>query len=123
MAEALVDRFGKTPRFAGLYIPYEIDLADYQIVLHERLVGKYLRPAVGMVKLPASPGSFGGQRNLDRLPAGVVRMGIDILAPEDYGGRSTDASRALETVRLNAATLECVRKPLRDAGVALWVNC
>jgi hypothetical protein len=50
-------------------------------------------------------------------------MGIDILAPQDYGGRSTDASRALELVRRNAAGPERVRKPLRDAGVALWVNC
>ena len=123
LAEALVDRFGNMPCFAGLYIPYEIDFADYQIELYERLVGKYLRPAVGPVKLLASPGSLGEQKNLDRLAADVVRMGIDILAPQDYGGRSTDAARALELVRRNAAGLERVRKPLRDAGVALWANC
>jgi len=123
LAEALVDRYGKMACFAGLYIPYEIDFADYQIELYEKLVGKYLRPAVGPVKLLASPGGLGRHNNLDRLPAVVARMGIDILAPQDYGGRSTDTDRALEAVKLNAAGLERLRGPLKDSGVALWANC
>jgi hypothetical protein len=123
LAEALVDRYGKMPCFAGLYIPYEIDFAEYQVELYEKLIRKYLRPAVGQVKLLASPGSLGRHPNIEKLPADVVRMGIDILAPQDYGGRSTDSARALELVKASALGLERLRRPLRDAGVALWANC
>jgi hypothetical protein len=123
LAEALVDRYGKMPCFGGLYIPYEIDFKSYQIELYEKLIGKYLRPAVGKVKLLASPGSLGRDTNLGTLPADVVRMGIDILAPQDYGGRSTDPAKALELVKRNADGLQRLRAPLRDAGITLWTNC
>jgi len=123
LAEALVDRYGSQPCFAGLYISYEIDFEDHHIELYERLIHKHLRPAIGKVKLLASPGSLGRKGNLERLPRDVVRMGIDILAPQDYGGRSRDVAKAVELVKLNARGLERVRKPLADAGVALWTNC
>lgn len=123
LAEALVDRYGAMRCFGGLYISYEIDFADHQIALYEKLIGKYLRPAVGKVKLLASPGSLGRRPDLERIPADVTRMGIDILAPQDYGGRSTDVARSVELVKLNAAGLAKLRRPLKDAGVALWANC
>jgi hypothetical protein len=78
---------------------------------------------VGQVKLLASPGRLGRRPNLEKIPAGVVRMGIDIPAPQDYGGRSTDTARALELVKLNAGGLERLRRPLKNAGVAWWANC
>ncbi len=34
LAEALLDKYGARPSFAGLYISYEIDFKDYQIELY-----------------------------------------------------------------------------------------
>ena len=89
MAKAIVDRFGSRPCFAGLYISYEIDFRDFEVELYERLVRKHLRPAIGKVKILASPGNLGVEmpgRQLDELPKLVERTNIDILAPQDYGG-------------------------------------
>ena len=122
LAQALVDRYGQQPCFGGLYLSYEIDFVDYQVDLYEKLIKQYLRPAVGAVKLLASPGSLGDHPKLDQLPRQLERTGINILAPQDYGGRSRDAGKALALVRRNAAALEKVYRPLKEAGVTLWAN-
>ncbi len=126
LAEAIVDRFGSRRCFAGLYISYEIDFENSQIELYERLVRKHLRPAVGKVKILASPGNLGADmpgRKLDDLPKLAERMNIDILAPQDYGGRDSRIDKALALVGRQVEALEKVRKPLADVGVALWSNC
>jgi len=53
----------------------------------------------------------------------MARVGIDILAPQDYGGRSRDVREALGYVLGHARALEQVRRPLSEAGIALWSNC
>ncbi|MBN1343409.1 MAG: DUF4434 domain-containing protein [Phycisphaerae bacterium] len=123
MAEALVDRFGKRKCFGGLYLSYEIDFHDHQIDLYEKLVKQHLRPAVGDVKILASPGNLGHHKDLSLLPKQIQRAGINILAPQDYGGRRRDVPQALELVEQNARALETAGKSLRDMGVALWSNC
>jgi hypothetical protein len=124
VAEALVERYGNRPSFAGLYISYEIDFHDLHVELYEKLIRQHLRPAVGKVKILASPGNIGREvANLDMLPKMVERTGIDILAPQDYGGRSSDITKALEFATLNARALERVARPLRDIGVSVWANC
>jgi len=123
-AEALIERYGGRPSFAGLYIGYEIDYHAHHVELYEKLVKEHLRPAIGDVKLLASPGNLGIEvRDLGTFPKDVARTGIDILAPQDYGGRSHDVAQALDNVRRNAQALERVAGPLRDIGVALWANC
>jgi hypothetical protein len=124
LAEALAERYGNRPSFGGLYISYEIDYHDLHVELYEKLTREYLRPAVGNVKILASPGNLGVEvRDLDKFPAMVERSGIDILAPQDYGGRTQNVGQALELVRKNVRALEKVGKRLRDIGVSLWSNC
>lgn len=126
LAKALVERYGDRPCFAGLYIAYEIDYRNHEVELYERLVQKYLRPAVGKVKILASPGNLGVDltpAQLDELPKMVERTGIDILAPQDYGGRDYYVEKALALVSKQAEALKKVRKPLADIGVTLWSNC
>ena len=126
LAKAIVDRFGGRRCFAGLYISYEIDFRNYEIDLYEKLIRKHLRPAVGKVKILASPGNLGvdmSDPQLDELPKLVERTGIDILAPQDYGGRDSNVDQALAVVGRQVAALKKARKPLADIGVALWSNC
>jgi hypothetical protein len=123
LAEALVDKFGRRKCFRGLYISYEIDFEDYHVELYEKLVRGWLRPAIGGVTLLASPGSLGTHPNLAALPRQLERMNIDILACQDYGGRSTDVAAALELVRGNLRGLELARPHLEKTGVKLWTNC
>jgi len=123
LAEALMDRFGKRKCFGGLYVSYEIDFHDHQIDLYEKLVKKHLRPAVGPVKLLASPGSLGHHRKLEQLPKQLERMDINILSPQDYGGRRWKVADAMKLVRGNAEALKRMGPTLRDMGVALWSNC
>jgi len=123
LAEALVERFGDRPCFGGLYVSYEISFHDHQIDLYEKLVKEYLRPAVGDVKLLASPGSLGHHPDIELLPSQLERMGINILAPQDYGGRRSDVGAAMGLVQDNARGLAQVGGPLRDIGVTLWCNC
>ena len=126
LAEALVDRFGDDPSFAGLYIPYEIDFEPNQVELYEKWIGKYLRPAVGKVKLLASPGNIHEAHRrtpLKDFPKALERLGIDILAPQDYGGRSHDVKAAVTMAKRNADALARLRKPAADLGITLWANC
>ena len=123
VAEALVDRYGKRPSFGGLYISYEIDFHDYQVELYERLMKKFMRPAVGDVPFLASPGNIGDAAKLDELPRMVERTGINILAPQDYGGRNNDPTGALALVEKNCQGLKHVSASLCDMGVKLWSNC
>jgi hypothetical protein len=124
LAEALVERYGHRPSFAGLYVAYEIDFHDIHVELYERLVKLYLRPAVGKVKLLASPGNIGMEvHNLDAFPKAVERTGIDILAPQDYGGRSGNIEQAVGNARRNADALRRVGGQLREMGVGVWANC
>jgi len=123
LAEALVDRYGSRPSFAGLYISYEISFRDYQVELYEKLMKEWLRPAIGDVTILASPGSLGEVENPSELPRSLERLGIDILACQDYGGRSNDVSEALETVKRNHQGLVAARPVLDNAGVQLWTNC
>ena len=123
LAEALVERYGGRKSFGGLYLPYEMSFEDYQIELYEKWIRRYLRPAVGAVKLLASPASLARHPRLSALPSQMARVGIDILAPQDYGGRSRDVREALGYVRDHARALEQVRRPLSEAGIALWSNC
>jgi hypothetical protein len=123
-AEALVARYGDRPSFAGLYIGYEIDYHPVHVELYEKLVREHLRPAVGTVKLLASPGNIGMEvGDLEKFPKDVERTNIDILAPQDYGGRSHNIETALGNVRRQAQALEQIREPVRDLGVTLWANC
>ena len=123
MAEVLMERFASRPCFAGLYVSYEADFREHEVNLYEKLVKEYLRPACGSVKLLASPGNLGDHPNLAAFPKQVERTGLNILAPQDYGGRTSNVEDALNLVRKNARALEQVRKPLQDLGVALWSNC
>ena len=126
LAEALVDRFGDRRSFGGLYIPYEIGFHSHQKELYEKWIGQYMRPAVGKVKLLASPGNIHEKHcgtAVKDLPKALERMHIDILAPQDYGGRSTDIRAAVDLARRNADALERLRKPARDMGLTLWSNC
>jgi hypothetical protein len=94
--------------------------------LYEKFIRKHLRPVIGNVKILASPGNIGielpGQR-LDKLPELVERANIDILAPQDYGGRSNNTGEAIAIVEKQVAALGKMRKPLADIGVSLWSNC
>jgi len=120
LAEALMERFGGRKCFAGLYIAYEVDFQEHQVELYEKLMKEHLRPAVGKgVKLLASPGMYQMEREeVERLPGQLERMGIDILAPQDCGGREN----GLERVQKNVAVLEAIRGPLEGIGVELWCN-
>jgi hypothetical protein len=143
LAEALVERYGSRRSFAGLYIPYEIEYAlETGIELYEKLVGEYLRPAIGDVKLMTSPGNFGVDLidsytpegfsirkfqdiNIDRIPENVRRSGIDIVAPQDYGGRfsANETDKVLNMVNAAAYALERLSTPLKEMGISLWANC
>lgn len=126
LARAILDRFGHRPCFAGLYLAYEIDFHDIEVELYEKLVHEHLRPAVGKVKLLASPGNLGVELSDDRvdhLPKLVERTGIDILAPQDYGGRTTNIREAVALVARQVEVLKRVRQPLAKIGVTLWSNC
>jgi hypothetical protein len=125
LASALVDRYGSRKCFAGLYMAYEIDFRNFEVDLYERLVRTYLRPAIGKVKLLASPGNLGVDMpgaQLDKLPKMVERTNIDILAPQDYGGRGS-VKYAQTVVDRQVEALKKARKPLADIGVSLWANC
>ncbi len=125
MAEALVERYGGRKSFGGLYMSYEIDYHDLHVELYEKFTKEYLRPAVGKaVKLMASPGNIGMEvRDLSKFPKMVERTGINVLAPQDYGGRSGNIETAVGHARKNADALARVGKALRDLGVSVWANC
>ncbi|MCK5732622.1 MAG: DUF4434 domain-containing protein [Candidatus Latescibacteria bacterium] len=123
LAEALIDKYGDRACFAGLYIPYEMDFEAYQVELYEKLMKQWLRPAVGNVPFLASPGSLGNHPDPDRLGGQLERMDIDILACQDYGGRSNDVAEALELVKQNLAGLERAKRVVEQVGVRLWTNC
>ncbi len=123
LAEALVDRFGQRKCFAGLYIAYEVNFKEDQVELYEKLIGDYIRPALGNVKLLASPAFYWLEEDqFVKLPGQVKRMGIDILAAQDCGGRDQDINKALARVEKHVNGLKILRKPLEDMGVELWSN-
>ena len=62
-------------------------------------------------------------KDICKLPEYLERTTLDILAPQDYGGRSNDIKEALNLVRRNAEGLRIVEPMLRDIGVTLWSNC
>ncbi|MFA5865717.1 MAG: DUF4434 domain-containing protein [Phycisphaerae bacterium] len=124
LAEAILDRFGSRTGFAGFYIPYEIDFIDYQLELYEKWIRGYLRPAIGRVPVLISPGNLGDHPNLDELPRQLERTDIQILAPQDYGGRGWDMQKdAMEFVRKNAEALTKAAPMMKNIGVSLWSNC
>ena len=123
LAEALTDRYGDRPCFAGLYIAYEMDFQEYQIELYEKLIKEWIRPMVGEMPILASPGSLGEHPDLALLPGQLERMDIDILACQDYGGRPNDVDRALELVSRNLEGLERAQGLVEEVGVRLWTNC
>jgi hypothetical protein len=120
---AMMERYGDHPCFAGFYICYEMDFHDYEIELYEKLMKEYLRPAVGKVPFLASPGYMGELDDLSKLPGYMERTTLNILAPQDYGGRSNDINEAMKLVRRNAEGLQVAGPMLRDIGVTLWSNC
>ena len=126
LAEALVDRFGDRKCFGGLYIPYEIDFHSLQVELYEKWIRQYLRPTVGKVTLLASPGNIHEKHcgtAVKDLPKALERVDIDILAPQDYGGRRVAIPAAVGLARENADALARLRKGARDIGLTLWSNC
>lgn len=124
MAEALVERYGSRPSFAGLYLSYEIDYHELHAELYEKLVKQHLRPAVGKVKLLASPGNLGREvPDSAALPKRIERSGVDILAPQDYGGRPGRLEPALALAKENAAAIAKLRPVMANMGVTLWANC
>lgn len=123
LAEALLMRYGDRSSFRGLYISYEIDFQEYHVQLYDELIGRRLRPVIGSIPLLASPGSLGNHPHPERLEKDLTTMGIDILACQDYGGRSTDPEAALDKVRRNADALQRHGDAARNAGVEIWTNC
>jgi hypothetical protein len=100
-----------------------MDFLVHKVELYDKLIHGHLRPAIGKTKILASPGSLGEIADGDALAAKVARMGIDILAPQDYGGRSNNVEDALKLVRAHARGLNRVKEPLAKIGVTLWSNC
>ena len=100
-----------------------MDFEAYQVELYEKLMKQWFRPAVGNVTFLASPGSLGDHPDLDRLPKQLERMDIDILACQDFGGRSNDVAEALKLVKRNLTGLERARRVVEEVGVRLWTNC
>ena len=124
LAKALVERYGDRPSFAGLYISSEIDFNKLHIELYEKLVGGHIRPAVGKVPILASPGSLGKIGiPLEELPAAIEKTGIDILAPQDYGGRTHNVEHALKLAQGNANAIKNIAPKLRENGTTVWSNC
>ncbi|HOD49721.1 MAG TPA: DUF4434 domain-containing protein [Candidatus Hydrogenedentes bacterium] len=123
LAEALVEQYGARKNFGGLYMAYEMDFEPYQIDLYEKFMSEYLRPALGNVKVLASPGNLGDHPNLAEAPGQLKRAGIDIVAPQDYGGRTGSIDEALALVRKNADALRQAGPALRANGIEVWANC
>jgi hypothetical protein len=126
LAEELMLQYGGRKGFGGFYIAYEIDFndGDAPLELYEKWLGEYLRPAIGKdVKLLASPGSLANHYDISKLPSQLERTTIDILAPQDYGGRSNDIAEALRLVQANADAMEKISPQLDSAGIELWCNC
>lgn len=123
LAEALMQEYSDKAGFGGLYIAYEIDFHDHQVELYEKWVGENLRPLIGDTPLLISPGSIGQHPNLDKLPEQLERMDINILAPQDYGGRSRNVAEALELVKGNARAIEKMGDTVRNMGIKMWSNC
>ena len=124
LAKALVKSYGNRPSFAGLYLAYESDFHKLHIELYQRLIAKDVRAAVGKVPILVSPGSLGSIGiPLEELPAAIEKTGIDILAPQDYGGRSHNVENALKLVRGNAEAIKKIAPKLRENGTTVWSNC
>jgi len=126
LAEELLVQYGSRKAFGGLYIAYEIDFndGDGPLELYDKWIGEYLRPAIGPdVKLLTSPGSLGNHYDVSKLPAQLERIGINIIAPQDYGGRSNDVNEALRLVQANADAMVKIGPQLKSAGIELWCNC
>jgi len=122
LAKALVDRYGSHKSFAGLYNPYEIDFHDHHFELYEKLIKGYLRPSIGKVPLLISPGNLGNAPNPDKLIRDMERIDIDILAPQDLGGRYQDNDQSIRSAHKNAEALKRFAQPLKNIGVTLWSN-
>ncbi len=125
LAIALCEKFSDSPAFAGLYLSNEIDFdQDLQVELYEKYMKQYVRPAIGnQIKLLASPGYLGAHEQIEKLPEQLERTTINILAPQDYGGRDSNIDKALELIKRNSLGLKNAAKTLEDIGVELWSNC
>ncbi len=127
LAEAIMEMYSDRPSFAGVYIPYEIDFAidnGYMIDLYEKLIKQYLRPVIGAdTPIMISPGSLGNHGDSSMLASQIERTDVNILAPQDYGGRTDQGVDPLEFVRSNAEVLAGIREQTDRAGVTLWCNC
>ncbi|MBN2295339.1 MAG: hypothetical protein JXM70_23110, partial [Pirellulales bacterium] len=124
LTKALVKSYGDRPSFSGLYLAYESDFQPLHIELYERLVAKDIRSVVGKVPVLVSPGSLGKVGiPLEELPAAISRTSIDILASQDYGGRTHDVQNALKLVQGNAEALKKIGPKLRENGTTVWSNC
>jgi len=124
LTKALVEKYGDRPSFGGLYLAYESDFHPLHVELYERLVAKDIRAAVGKVPVLVSPGSLGKIGiPLEELPAAIKRTSIDILAPQDYGGRTHNVENALKMVRENAQAIKIISPKLRENGTTVWSNC
>lgn len=130
LAQALCERFSDSPAFAGLYISNEISFDHpVNVELYEKYMKEYVRPVIGNdIKLLASPGYLGVHENLekstaDELASQIERTTVNIVAPQDYGGRDISIDKALELVKHNTKGLKDVSGMLEDIGVELWSNC
>ena len=125
LAEALCERFGDSEAFAGLYIANEINFGqELHVELYEKYMKEYVRPAIGSeIKLLASPGYLGSHDQIEKLPSQLECTTVNILAPQDYGGRSRDVTKALEMVKRNTQGLKDASKMLENLGIELWSNC
>ncbi len=88
----------------------------------QTLIKEYLRPAIGSVPLLISPGSLGNVPNPDTFIRDMERIDIDIIAPQDLGGRYQDKGQSIISAHKNAEALERFAKPLKNIGVTLWAN-
>ena len=70
---------------------------------------------LGIVDVP------GHEKFVKNMVAGVT--GIDIVAPQDYAGRTHDIDKAIGNAHRNAEALERLNGPMRESGVTLWSNC
>lgn len=125
LAEALCERFSDSPSFAGLYVANEINFNnEVCIELYEKYMKEYIRPAIGNeVKLLASPGYLGNHHKIELLSSQLERTSINILAPQDYGGRDLNIDKAIELVKRNTQGLVDAASTLENAGIELWSNC
>ncbi|MFH1007428.1 MAG: DUF4434 domain-containing protein [Candidatus Latescibacterota bacterium] len=133
MAEALCERYGDHPCFAGLYIPTEMSrdneaggcrFLEHEVALYEKLMRDWIRPAVGPVPVLASP-DYLIDPDLDAAARQFERMDVNIIAYQDLGGRGDDQGYgpAYPHIKKAADAYRKIKPIHEKTGVELGTNC